>query len=215
MTVRVRLFARARDLAGADVVSVEVPAGATVADLRARLGDECPALRPLLPRSAVAVNEEFADDGTPIPSGAEVALLPPVSGGENVSPHLQWSGAPPGTESFAVTCFDPDAPTGSGFWHWVVFDIPADVTELLRGAGSGDMNGLPKGAIHARNDTGAACYVGAAPPPGHGEHRYVFTVYALGIPKLGLDESATPAYVGFTLTFNTLARGSIVAVYDR
>jgi Raf kinase inhibitor-like YbhB/YbcL family protein len=135
--------------------------------------------------------------------------------GDNLSPHLQWSGAPEGTQSFAVTCFDPDAPTGSGFWHWVVFDIPADVTELPRGAGSGDMPGLPAGAKHARNDTGEPCYVGAAPPPGHGEHRYVFTVHALGVPTLGLDESASPASVGFNLTFNTLARGSIVATFDR
>jgi len=167
----------------------------------------------LPPAPALSVTSDDIDHGERLATAHVADIMD--AGGENVSPHLQWSGAPPGTQSFAVTCFDPDAPTGSGVWHWVVFDIPAAVTELRRGAGSGEMNGLPKGAIHARNDTGAACYVGAAPPPGHGEHRYVFTVYALGIPKLGLDESATPAYVGFTLTFNTLARGSIVAVYDR
>jgi Raf kinase inhibitor-like YbhB/YbcL family protein len=134
--------------------------------------------------------------------------------GENRSPHLRWSGAPAETKSFAVTCFDPDAPTGSGFWHWVVFDIPPDVTELPRGAGSGEA-GLPEGAIQARNDTGEPGYVGAAPPPGHGEHRYAFSVHALGVPTLGLDENATPALVGFNLTFNTLARGVIVATYER
>ncbi|HXY94330.1 MAG TPA: YbhB/YbcL family Raf kinase inhibitor-like protein [Acidimicrobiia bacterium] len=135
--------------------------------------------------------------------------------GDNLSPHLQWSGAPPETKSFAVTCFDPDAPTGSGFWHWVIFDIPADVNELPRGAGSGDTATLPSGAIQARNDTGAPGYVGAAPPPGHGQHRYVFAVHALGVPTLGLDENATPAYVGFNLTHNTLARGTIVCTYER
>jgi Raf kinase inhibitor-like YbhB/YbcL family protein len=135
--------------------------------------------------------------------------------GDNLSPQLSWSGAPAATESFAVTCFDPDAPTGSGFWHWVLFDIPASVDELPRGAGSGSMKGLPKGALHARNDVGSLGYVGAAPPEGHGVHRYVFAVHALGIPKLGLDETATPAYVGFTLTFNTLARGLIVATHGR
>jgi Raf kinase inhibitor-like YbhB/YbcL family protein len=135
--------------------------------------------------------------------------------GDNLSPHLSWSGAPEGTQSFAVTCFDPDAPTGSGFWHWVLFDLPASTTELPRGAGSGDHPGLPAGAIHARNDAGGLEYIGAAPPEGHGDHRYVFAVHAVGIPTLGLDSSASPAYVGFTLTFNTLARGLLIVHHGR
>lgn len=167
----------------------------------------------LPPAPALTVTSEDVQDGARLPE-AHVADAMGATG-DNLSPHLGWSGAPEGTRSYAVTCYDPDAPTGSGFWHWVVFDIPADVTELARGAGSGDGKALPAGAKHARNDAGAPGYMGAAPPPGHGEHRYVFTVYALGVPTLGLDESATPAYVGFNLTFNTLARGTIVATYDR
>jgi Raf kinase inhibitor-like YbhB/YbcL family protein len=161
----------------------------------------------------LAVTSDDIEDGGRLPETHVADMMGAT--GDNLSPHLSWSGAPEGTRSFAVTCYDPDAPTGSGFWHWVVFDIPADVTELARGAGNSDGSGLPAGAKHARNDTGAPGYVGAAPPPGHGEHRYVYTVYAIGVPTLGVDESATPAYCGFNLTFNTLARGSIVATYDR
>ena len=135
--------------------------------------------------------------------------------GDNLSPHLSWTNVPDGTQSLAVTCFDPDAPTGSGFWHWVVFDLPASTTELPRGAGSGDKVGLPAGAIHARNDAGGLEYIGMAPPEGHGDHRYVFAVHAVKIPTLGIDSSASPAYVGFNLFFNTIGRGVLIAHFGR
>ncbi len=131
-------------------------------------------------------------------------------GGANISPQLSWSGFPDGTQSFVVTCFDPDAPTGSGFWHWSLINLPVSVTELPRGAG-----GQPvEGAVAMRNDYGSQGYGGAAPPPGDRAHRYLFAVHALDVPALDLGPDTPPAQVGFNLTFHTLARAVIRPTYQ-
>nr|WP_090344980.1 YbhB/YbcL family Raf kinase inhibitor-like protein [Mycolicibacterium malmesburyense]CRL76916.1 Raf kinase inhibitor-like protein, YbhB/YbcL family [Mycolicibacterium malmesburyense] len=135
------------------------------------------------------------------------------AGGNDVSPHLTWSGFPEETRSFAVTVFDPDAPTASGFWHWAVANLPATVTELPEGVGDG--SGLPGDALTLRNDAGAKRFIGAAPPPGHGPHRYIVAVHAVGVEKLDLPEDATPAYLGFNLFQNAIARALIHATYEQ
>jgi Raf kinase inhibitor-like YbhB/YbcL family protein len=130
------------------------------------------------------------------------------------SPHLRWAGFPAETKSFAVTCFDPDAPTGSGYWHWSAFDIPATVVELSRGAGNPGKAAMPAGSVQVRNDSGTHGFVGAAPPPGDGQHRYVFTVYAVDKERLGPDRDATPAQVGFMLRFHAIGRAQLIGTYE-
>jgi hypothetical protein len=129
-------------------------------------------------------------------------------GGQNLSPQLSWSGFPADTASFAVTCYDPDAPTGSGFWHWVVVNLSASVTSLGRGAS------LPAGAFTVRTDYGTSGYGGAAPPGGDRPHRYVFAVHAVDVPKLDVTPDVSPAVVGFNLAFHTLARAAIRPTYQ-
>ncbi|MBD8703621.1 YbhB/YbcL family Raf kinase inhibitor-like protein [Frigoribacterium sp. CFBP 13712] len=135
-------------------------------------------------------------------------------GGDDASPQLSWSGAPEGTKSYAVTVYDPYAPTGSGFWHWAVADLPVGTTSLPSGAGDDEGSGLPDGAIQLRNDAGMARFVGAAPPAGHGPHTYFVAVHALDVETLGIDGSASPAYLGFNLHFHTLGRAVISATFE-
>jgi Raf kinase inhibitor-like YbhB/YbcL family protein len=134
-----------------------------------------------------------------------------VAAGGNTSPQLSWSGAPEGTQSYTVTCFDPDAPTPSGFWHWVLVDLPADVTSLDTGAAS---RALPGTAFHCRNDGGEKGFMGAAPPQGDMPHRYYYVVHAVSEPSLGVDSDASPAVVSFNLAFKTLGRAVIHGTYQ-
>ena len=135
--------------------------------------------------------------------------------GGNTSPALKWSGAPGGTKSYAVTVYDPDSPTGSGWWHWVVYNIPASTTEMPEGAGGPDGKGLPAGATQGRTDFGSAGFGGACPPKGDKPHRYIFTVHALKTDKIEVPADASAALVGFMLNANRLAKASFEARYGR
>lgn len=132
--------------------------------------------------------------------------------GDNISPQLAWDDVPAGTKSFVVTCYDPDAPTGSGWWHWLVVNLPADTRELPQGAGSG-LAPLPETAIQTRTDFGTGGYGGAAPPKGR-THRYIFTVHAIDVEKLDVDENASGAMVGFNINFHSLGSASITAMFS-
>jgi len=163
----------------------------------------------LPPVPSFTLDSDDMEDGQPL--GLEFAHS--SAGGDNLSPQLRWSGYPSSARGFVVTVYDPDAPTGCGFWHWVLVNLPASTTELPRGAGSADAR-LPSGAFHVRNDFGERSYGGAAPPPGDRPHRYVFAVHALDTQELEVDENATPAYVGFNLTFHAVARATMRPTYE-
>ncbi len=164
-------------------------------------------------QAALGADEPFRLISNDIAEGRPIAATHVFNSfsctGENVSPHLQWSGAPRGTKSFAVTCYDPDAPVG--WWHWLVFNIPADVSSLASGASGA---GLPQGAVESITDFGAPGYGGPCPPEGE-MHRYVFTVYALSVEKLDLDATAMPGFVGFMAHMNALGRATLTATYMR
>lgn len=161
----------------------------------------------------------FSLTSTDLQEGARLAM-PQVSGifgagGQDRSPQLSWSGFPPETRSFALTMFDPDAPTVSGFWHWAVVNIPSTVTQLPADAGDESGSGLPHGAVQLRNDARMPRYLGAAPPEGLGKHRYIFAVHALSAETVDIDEQATPAFLMFNLLGSTLARAFLTGFYER
>lgn len=135
--------------------------------------------------------------------------------GKNISPELHWHNAPAGTKSFAVTVYDPDAPTGSGWWHWLAYNIPASTTTLEAGAGTTEGKKLPAGTIQGRTDFGATGFGGACPPVGDKPHRYIFTVYALKIEKIDLPLDVTAANIGFMINANRLGQASFTATYSR
>jgi Raf kinase inhibitor-like YbhB/YbcL family protein len=168
---------------------------------------------------AMAAGAAFKLESPTIKPGATLTEAQVFNGfgcsGKNLSPALQWSGAPQGTKSFAVTLYDPDAPTGSGWWHWVVINIPAGTTSLPEGAGSPDGGKLPPGSVQGRTDFGTPGFGGACPPKGDKPHRYIFTVYALKTDKLDVSPDGTAALVGFMIHGNSLGSATLTAKYGR
>ena len=161
----------------------------------------------------------FAVTSPDLPSATGVPAAHVFDGfgctGANRSPALRWSGAPAGTKSFAVTMYNPDAPTGSGWWHWVVYDIPATITSLPTGAGAADGSALPAGAVQGRTDFGKAAYGGPCPPKGDAPHRYVVTVFALGVPRIEVPESSSAAMIGYTMQKNAVATATLTVRHGR
>jgi Raf kinase inhibitor-like YbhB/YbcL family protein len=164
---------------------------------------------PKLPSFTVA--SRSVTDNQPLATAQISGIM--GAGGQDVSPELSWTGFPEETRSFAVTVYDPDAPTLSGFWHWAVADLPATVTELPEGAGDGSE--LPGNALTLVNDAGMRRYIGAAPPAGHGLHRYYITVHAVDVEQLDLPEDASPAFLGFNLYYHAIARAVIHGTYEQ
>jgi Raf kinase inhibitor-like YbhB/YbcL family protein len=167
--------------------------------------------------AASAAAQEFTLKSDQI--GGQLTIEQVYSGfgctGKNISPALKWSDAPKTAKSFAVTVYDPDAPTGSGWWHWVVFNIPATVTELKTDAGDPQKRIAPQGSVQSMTDYGKPGFGGACPPIGDKPHRYIFTVFALDVPKLDLDEKAGAALVGYMLNQHALAKASLISYYGR
>jgi Raf kinase inhibitor-like YbhB/YbcL family protein len=167
----------------------------------------------LPPAASFTVTSTDVSDGAALPTAQMSGIF--GAGGQDLSPQLSWTGFPDATMSFAVTMFDPDAPVPSGFWHWAVHDIPATTTSLPTGAGSPDGAGLPAGAIQLPNDAGLAQFLGAAPPEGHGPHRYFIVVHALDVESLEVKAGSTPTIQGFTMFQRTLGRAMIVPTAER
>lgn len=173
----------------------------------------------LAAEGAWAQGKKFTVRSPDLKPGQSIAAAQVFNGmgctGKNISPALDWANAPKGTKSFAVTAYDPDAPTGSGWWHWVMYDIPASSTGLAAGAGDPNAGKAPAGAKEGHTDFGTTGYGGPCPPPGHGWHRYYFTVFALKVDKLDVPANATAAMIGFNLNANALAKAQVMARYKR
>ena len=163
--------------------------------------------------AAFTVTSTTVTDGKPLPA-AQLSGIAGIPGGQDRSPQLSWHGAPDGTRSYAITVYDPDAPTGCGFTHWAVADIPAEVTSIEEGAGDDTGSGLPDGAFQLPNDARAPRFIGAAPPAGHGEHRYFIVVHALDVEHIEVDPQGTPAYLGFQMASHILGRAVLVATAE-
>jgi len=165
----------------------------------------------------------FADDfklfSSDISSGEMMSKTQEFAGfgcnGGNLSPHLRWSGAPKGTKSFAITAYDPDAPTGSGWWHWQIVNIPASISQILSGAGDISKKTAPIKSMQIENDFGSQGFGGACPPVGDKPHRYQFTIYALSVENLDVAVNASGALVGYMIKSNSLASSTIEAIYER
>ncbi len=174
-------------------------------------------LASLTTAAQLAYAGEFVLQSNDIADGQTLPLKQVYSGcgGDNVSPELHWSGAPGATRSYALTVYDPDAPTGSGWWHWQIFNIPAGVSSLPADAGNPATGKAPAGSIQSRNDFGESGYGGACPPKGDKPHRYQFSLYALDTEKLKLPENASAAMVGFNIRAHALSEARLQALYAR
>jgi Raf kinase inhibitor-like YbhB/YbcL family protein len=168
---------------------------------------------------ATSKTADFVLSSAAVPDGGTFADEQLLNGfgctGGNISPDLSWSGAPAATKSFALTMFDPDAPTGSGFWHWLIVNIPPSVTKLPKGAGNPGSPGLPAGALQTRTDLGVPGYGGPCPPAGDKPHRYQFTLFAVDVDKLDVTADSSGAAVGFALHFHGFARTGFTATFGR
>ncbi|RVW03329.1 YbhB/YbcL family Raf kinase inhibitor-like protein [Rhodococcus spongiicola] len=166
---------------------------------------------PALP--SFTLTSDDVTDGAPLNNDQVSGIF--GAGGHDISPQLSWSGFPAETKSFAVTVFDPDAPTASGFWHWAVANIPITTTSLPADAGDGTGSGLPAGAVTLQNDGGLARFLGAAPPKGHGPHRYMIAVHAVDVDRLDVTTESKPAFLGFNLYSHAIARAVITGTYEQ
>lgn len=164
------------------------------------------------PYAALKDLPSFPLSSTDLSDGEEISQE--IAAPSNTSPQLAWSDLPEGTKSLAITCFDPDAPTGSGFWHWAAFDIPVSVTQLPTGAGSSEDLGGIDGVVSLAGDSGMKMHYGPNPPAGHGPHRYLYAVHAVDVEKLDVDPASTPTVLGFNLYFHSLGRAILWGWYE-